>query len=227
MNDINILIADDHKVVRSGIKFMLKNHPKYNFKIDEVENGAEAIDKASRAAYDIIIMDIKMPEIDGIQAAREIIFLNKEAKILALSMFDDEGNIRKMIKAGAKGYILKNTGTEELINAIITIIKGGIYYSSEAAIQLIGEHHDELINQESPAPAPAPAPTHIFHNGILSQRELEILNLITNEYTNEEIADKLFLSKRTVDAHRQSIIIKFGVKNTAGIIKYAIKHNML
>jgi len=219
MEDVKVLIVDNHKVVRDGIKFTLNLQDRISFDIDEAESGLEAVAKAKHFSYSIIIMDINMPDMSGIEATREILKLNKDAKILALSMHDDEYHIVKMMQAGARGYILKDTGSEELLKAIIKVSQGKKYYSSEVAVKLMGNYHEDIIERKPRAEK--------NYKGLLSKRELEILKLIANEHTNDQIAEKLFISKRTVDSHRQNMLGKTQTKNTAGLIKYAIQNNLI
>lgn len=224
MEKVKILIADDHKLVRDGIKYTLSTYSNYyDFieQIDEAVNGQEALNKANTFGYDVILMDINMPEMDGIKATTEIIRENRNAKIIALSMFNESFQIKSMIKAGASGYLLKNTGSEELVKAIQTVTKeGGRYFSNEVAIKLMEPFQDDMLTSK---------PTTNAHKkkNLISRREEEVLKLIANEYTNEEIAKKLSLSKRTIDSHRQNIINKIQAKNTAGLIRFAIKQGLL
>ena len=220
MKKIKILLVDDHKLVRNGIRYTLETgHTAGKIeRIDEAVNGDEAIRMCSVNKYDIIFMDINMPEKDGITATKEILSIDKFTRIIALSMFDEEFEIRAMINAGAVGYLLKNTGTEILDEAISTILKGGKYYSNDVAIKLMNPSSDGITK------GPKILRQNLnSDNSVLTKREKEILTLIASEFTNEEIANKLKLSKRTVDSHRQNIINKLGVKNTAGLIKYAFK----
>ena len=219
MEKIKLLLVDDHKVLRDGIRYMLALQEKINVNVDEAENGSEAIAMAKQFSYDVIIMDINMPDVNGIEATEEIIKNNKDAKILALSMHDEEYYIVKMIQAGAKGYILKSIGSEELLQAIIKVSHGEKYYSSEAALKLMGNYHDDIVERK-------PRKRESY-KGILSKRELEVLKLIANEYTNDQIAKKLFISKRTVDSHRQNMLGKTQAKNTAGLLRYAVKNNLI
>lgn len=219
MDKIKILIADDHKLVRTGIKYTLTVGDNGNFieRIDEVVNGKEAVERAKIFTYDIILMDINMPELDGIKATAQIIRDNPKTNIIALSMHSDDYEIRSMIKAGAKGYLLKNTGSEVLTDAIKTVLDGGKYYSNEVALKLMEPYTEEHTTDKS-------IPIRVDRRRIsLTRRELEVLRMIANEYTNDEIAKKFELSKRTVDSHRQNILSKLQVKNTAGLIKYAIR----
>lgn len=219
MNKIKILIADDHKLVRTGIRYTLTGGENLNFieRIDEVVNGKEAVERVKIFSYDIILMDINMPELDGIKATTQIIRDNPDARIIALSMHSDDYEIRSMIKAGARGYLLKNTGSEVLSEAIKTVLGGGKYYSNEVALKLMEPYTEEPKSDK-------PTQNRIDKRKIsLTRRELEVLRMIANEYTNDEIAQKFELSKRTIDSHRQNILSKLQVKNTAGLIKYAIR----
>ena len=219
MNKLNILIVDDHNIARGGIKYALSQQKKITVEIDEAETGPEAVEKAGRFSYDIIIMDIKIPGKNGIEATKEIISNDKNAKILAISMHDEEYYIVKMLQAGAKGYLLKNTGPEELTGAILSIIKGGKYYSNEVAQKLIGNYDVDLVKRKPRA--------RKSNKGLLTGREMEILKLISTSMTNEEISVKLNISKRTVDSHRQRILEKTNAKNTAGLILYAAQNNLI
>ena len=219
MKEIKVLLVDDHKVVRDGIKYTLNLQQKFKATFDEAEDGEQAVQKAKVFSYDIIIMDVQMPNKDGAQATKEIIRLNKNSKILALSMFDEDFHILNMIKAGALGYIIKNTGAEELNNAINAVISGKKYYSNDVAIKLIGPYHDDIVERK-------PRRKNTY-KGILSKREVEILKLIGAEFTNEEISKKLCISKRTVDSHRQNVMNKLQVKNAAGLIKYIMQNNLI
>jgi len=220
MKGIRILIADDHKLVRTGIRFTLEStNPKGTLvKFDEASNGYEAVQLASVNEYDIILIDINMPEMDGIAATQEILRNTSNKNIIAISMHDEEYQVRKMIDAGARGYLLKNTGPEILNAAIDTVIKGGQYFSNEVAIKLM-----QIPGKQESVGSPQRTNSKVQ----LSKREQEILVMIANEFTNEEIADKLSLSKRTVDTHRQNMINKLQIKNTAGLIKYAIQNHLI
>jgi len=215
---INLLIVDDHKMVREGIKLILMNQNDYEIKIEVSENGEGAINKYKKTYFDIILMDINMIGMDGIQTTKEIVSINSSVKIIALSMHDEVYRINRMIEAGALGYLLKNAGSEELLKAIETVISGQQYFSNEVSLKLMGKYNQQVIEK------------HNVKKGVtkkISKREGEILNLIANEMTNEEIAQKLNLSKRTVDTHRQSMLIKLGLKNTAGLVKYAVINNLI
>lgn len=214
MANIRIAVVDDHEIVRDGIKILLEDEPGFEIAF-EAKSGKEAVALCEENEVDLAIMDITMPEMDGIKATKIIKENNPDIKILALTMLSEDQHIKKMIKAGASGYILKSSGKEELIKAINNIISGQHYFSDEATQSIL----KELVN---------PVVTKVNDPGDINitDRELEILKLIVNEYTNQEIADELYISVRTVDAHRRNLLQKTGAKNTAGLVKYAIKNQL-
>ncbi len=214
MANIKIGIVDDHKIVRDGVKVMVEDHPGFDI-VCEAENGKEAIENCSNNTIDVLIMDITMPVMDGIEATRIIKENHPDIKILALTMLSEDQHIRKMIKAGASGYILKNSGKQELIKAIESIIEGKHYFSNDATQAILQELVTPDVNKVNDNDD-----VHI------TEREREVLKLIVNEFTNQEIADKLFVSVRTIDAHRRNLLQKTGAKNTAGLVKYALKNKL-
>lgn len=204
------LIIDDHKMVRDGIKSMLESQEKkYKFSIDEAEDGEEGAEKSIKNTYDIIILDYQLPKLNGADTAAKILAAKPKSKILALSSYNEYMYIERMMKIGAKGFVLKNIGPEELIRAIESIISGKDYYSSEIALKLL--NFDNYVEHATSKEL-----------NKLSKREIEILKLIADEYTNGQIAEKLSLSKKTIDSHRQNLLSKLNVKNTAGLVKYAL-----
>ena len=216
METLKILIVDDHKIVRDGIKSMLANSPEIQI-LGEASNGKEAIEfiDTSTKETNLVLMDINMPEMNGIQATKQIKKNSSDIKILALTMLNEQQHIRKMIEAGASGYILKSSSQEELIEAIKKISRGHHHFSEEAAQSIL----QDLVNPELTKKA---SDIHIQ----ITDRERDVLQLIVEEYTNQEIADKLFISVRTVDAHRRNLLQKIGAKNTAGLVRYAIEKNL-
>lgn len=213
---INILIVDDHKLVRDGIKTMLESKEDYyTFIITEASEGKKAVEYVNKFNYDIILMDQQMPGLSGAETVLKIIAKRPDAKILAVSNYDEVAYINDMLKSGAKGYVLKNIDPDELIKAIETVISGKNYYANDIAIKLInvntlGENSSKTNKKEG-----------------LSKREMEILKLIASEYNNEQISTKLKIAKRTVDSHRQNLLNKLGVKNTAGLINYAYRNKLI
>jgi len=217
--NVRILIVDDHKMVRDGIRSMLEfQESKFKFFINEAVDGEEGVEIAGQNPYDIVIMDYQLPGIDGADAARLIVEKNPEAKILALSNYNEYMYIDRMIKIGVKGFVLKNVTPEELIKAIETILNGGNYFSNDVAIK--------LLNFENNNPDTFRARLHSSHAKVyddLSTREIEVLKLIGEAKSNDEIAEQLSISKRTVETHKQHLLRKIGVKNTSGLIKFAVE----
>lgn len=214
MAKTRILIVDDHKIIREGIRSMLSDVNSIEF-IGEAENGQIAIELLKTMTPDIILADINMPGMSGIEFTRETIGKYPQMKIIGVSMHNDESHIRAMIEAGASGYILKNSGKEELVNALETVSRGSTYFSEEVKESIMNSLLHKSPRDQSGAEVG------------LSDRELEVLELIAKEFTNNEIAEKLFLSPRTVDAHRRNLLEKTGSRNTAGLVRYAIEHNLL
>jgi DNA-binding NarL/FixJ family response regulator len=214
MANIKLLLADDHKIVRDGIKLMLEPQAGIDV-IAEADNGKEVLKKLKDQVIDLVVMDINMPEMDGVTATKTIKENFPNVKVLALTMSNDDLHIRQMIQAGASGYIMKSAGRNELKEAIETIMEGKHYFSHEATQSIMMD----LVKGKGKSSTPDPI--HI------TDRELEILELIVKEFTNQEIAEKLFISSRTVDAHRRNLLQKTGARNTAGLVKYAFQHNLI
>ncbi len=217
--NVRILIVDDHKMVRDGIRSMLEfQETKFKFFINEAVDGEEGVEIAGNNPYDIIIMDYQLPGIDGADAARLILEKNPEAKILALSNYNEYMYIDRMIKTGVKGFVLKNVTPEELIKAIETILNGSNYFSNDVAIKLLNfeNHNPDAFRAKLQGPK-----AKIYDE--LSTREVEVLKLIGEGKRNEEIAEQLSISKRTVETHKQNLLRKIGVKNNSILIKFAVE----
>lgn len=213
--NVRILIVDDHKMIREGIRSMLEfQESKFKFFINEAGDGEEGVEIAGQNPYDIIIMDYQLPGIDGADAARLILEKNPETKILALSNYNEYMYIDRMIKTGVKGFVLKNVTPEELIKAIDTILKGSNYFSNDVAIKLLnfGNNNPDSRGRAS---------SSVYKD--LSTRETEVLKLVGQAKSNDEIADQLCISKRTVESHKQNLLRKIGVKNTFELIKFAVE----
>jgi DNA-binding NarL/FixJ family response regulator len=210
---VRLLIVDDHQMVRDGIRVMLESQNKtYAFVITEAENGEDAIKNVLKYDYDIILIDYQLPKMTGMETVEKILLYKPTTKILALSNYDELTYINNMLKAGVSGYILKNVEPIELIAAIKTILNDKIFYSNEVAIKLIESKKRTASSIDKYS---------------LTKRELEILKLITEEKTNDEISTLLFIAKRTVDSHRQNLLNKLGVKNTVGLTKIAIEYKLI
>lgn len=216
--NIRILIVDDHKMVREGIRSMLEfQESKFKFFINEAGDGEEGIEIAGQNPYDIIIMDYQLPGMDGADAAKLILQKNPDAKILALSNYNEYMYIDRMIKTGVKGFVLKNVTPEELIKAIDTILKGSNYFSNDVAIKLLnfGENKPDSRSRIRNSKV------KIYED--LSTRETEVLKLVGEAKSNDEIAELLSISKRTVESHKQNLLRKIGVKSTSELIKFAVE----
>jgi DNA-binding NarL/FixJ family response regulator len=212
---LNILIVDDHKMIRDGISVMLTSLKKdYQFNVTEAESGEEAIKIISRKDFDVVIIDYRLPGINGAQTVEYIMRYKPETKFLALSNYDELPYIESMISAGASGYILKNIEPYQLLNAIKTVMNNKSYYSNEVAIKLIEGSKKTVLKSA-------------VNNNKLTKREIEVLKLIAMEYTNEEIAKQLSVGKRTIDTHRQNLLLKLQAKNTVGLTKAAYALNLV
>jgi len=212
---IRLLIIDDHQMVRDGIKVMLESKENFlRFEIDEAENGEIAVLKILRKDFDIVLIDYQLPGMSGTETLQRIRLYRKDIKVLALSNYDEYSYVKSMMDEGANGYILKNIEPSQLIHAIQSVLAGTPYYSNEVALKLI----DSAKNPDKPV--------HPQMSG-LTKRELEILKMIALEMTNDAISKTLFISKRTVDTHRQNLLNKLSVKNTAGLIKAAYEFKLL
>ncbi|WP_164112108.1 MULTISPECIES: response regulator transcription factor [Sphingobacterium] len=218
---IKIILVEDHLVVRNGIKLLLDTQENVQV-IAEANNGQEAIAYLEQNVIpDIIITDINMPGMDGIQLIEKLVEQYPNVKVIVLSMLNNTQNVSQAFEKGAKGYLVKNVSYDELLFAINHISNGGRYLCEELAMLLL----ERVMAQESGfASYEKDTSTTDVE---LSERELEVLQLISEGYTNVEIADKLFLSKRTVEGHRQNLIEKAGVKNSASLIKYAVINRLV
>lgn len=218
---IKIILVEDHLVVRNGIKLLLDTQENMQV-VAEANNGEEAITYLSKNSIpDIIITDINMPSMDGMELIEKLTELYPEIKVMVLTMLNNTQNVTVAFQKGAKGYLVKNVSYSELLFAIEHVGNGGRYLCEELSMLLL----DRVIDQSSTVGFYEGEPVKVDIE--LSERELEVLQLISDGYTNMEIADKLFLSKRTVEGHRQNLIIKTEMKNSASLIKYAVKNRLV
>ena len=209
-NTIRVIIVDDHKMIRDGIKLMLKGSPEIKV-IAEAENGLEAVKYMDNnpTSVDVILMDISMPKLNGIAATKDIKGNHKNINVLAITMHLEESYITDMMKAGASGYILKESGKEELIEAIIKVADGKLYFSSDVSSIIIGNMMDDSKNNTK---------------SLISDREKEVIKFVVQGISNAEIGSLMCLSSRTIESHRRNILQKLDLKNTAELISYAIKN---
>nr|WP_321452272.1 response regulator transcription factor [uncultured Carboxylicivirga sp.] len=213
MSIIKILLVDDHTMIRQGLKSFLN---KEDFEVlAEAKNGVEALNYLNNSKVDVLVTDIMMPEMDGIELCKRVTNEFPEINVLALTMMNENYNIKKMLGAGAKGYILKDCTQDQLRDAIKAVYQGKNYYSQEVTNIIM----EGLTSQ--------PAPKKRLVSEIpLTKRETEILHLICKEKTNQEIADELFISNRTVEAHKRNLLDKTGCKNIAGLVLYAVERKL-
>jgi DNA-binding NarL/FixJ family response regulator len=214
MEKINVLIADDHRIFRDGIRSILEKEQDI-LVVDEAANGAEVLEKIDRLKVDVLILDIDIGKPGGIEITRTISSTHPEVKVLILSMISLHDFVINALESGAIGYILKNTGKDEVLTAIRSVAKGDSYFSKEVSAILIEQLHMPRSHKKHLTDIP------------LTPREIEVLELIAQEFSNQEIADRLFISIRTVDTHRRNMLEKLGVRNTAGLVRYAIKNGLL
>jgi DNA-binding NarL/FixJ family response regulator len=211
---IKLIIADDHEIYRDGLKIMLKKVPDFEV-VAEAANGKELLALAQLLKPDVLLVDIMMPLMDGIEATRAITHSCPHSTIIALSMFDQDNLIIDMLEAGAKGYLLKNADKAEIIDAIRSVYRNIPYYCRSTSHKLARMISQSRFNPYAKLQKP-----------VFSDKETEIIRLICQECTNKEIGEKLFLGTRTVEGYRVKILEKMNVKSTAGIVIYAIKNGM-
>ena len=212
MEKIKLLLADDHLIIRDGIKLMLKKNPEFEI-VAEASNGKEVLAYLANNSneIDVVLMDINMPEMNGIEATQHITDHFKKIRVLALTMHADETYITCMIKAGAIGYILKESGISELVSAIKSVANRDKYYSNEVSVTMINALMDDSKSKTFG----------------LSERENEVLGYIAGGSTNKEVGELLSISGRTVETHKRNILGKLDLKNTAEMIRYALENNLV
>ncbi|MBN2806455.1 MAG: response regulator transcription factor [Prolixibacteraceae bacterium] len=209
---MSLILVDDHQMFREGLHLLLSKLNEID-KIREASNAAELFELLKQEVPQLIFMDIDLPGTDGIEITREVLKSHPSINIIALSMYADEVYYLPMIEAGAKGFILKNSGFDDVENSIKRVMAGKYYYSQEILSGLISARNRKKHQQKK--------------NNDLSERETEILQSICLGLSNIEIAEKLNISKRTVDKHRENILQKTKTKNTAGLVMFAIKNGII
>lgn len=214
---IRIILAEDHNIVRDGIRNLLDKQPNFDV-VAEATNGAEVLKIVQEGVEaDVILADMNMPVMGGMELAEKLKEAGSNAKFIMLTMIDHEKYVMKAFKTGIAGYLLKNISADELVFAINHIHVDGNYICSELAMRFMHRL----------AEMPATTATDDIPEVEFTKRELEVLALTAEGYTNQQIADKLFTSKRTVEGHRQSMINKTGTRNTIALIKYALQHGIV
>ncbi len=210
---MKIYLVDDHKLFREGLKLLLSAQD-FVQHVYEASNGKEFVENVSFIDCDVVLMDIEMPEMNGIEATSAALRIKPDLKIIVLSMYGDEQYYYKMIDVGAKGFMLKNSGIETVVNAIHKVAAGENFFSEELLFHILNHIRDSKAEE-------------VTDDNDISDREMEILYHVCKGESNQEIAEKLFISKRTVDKHRANLLSKTGCRNTASLIMYAIKNNLI
>lgn len=207
---IKILLADDHEIMRAGLRSLLDKEPGMEV-VAEAENGRKAVQLARELSPDVVVIDVTMPDLNGIEATRQILSEVSTAKVLALSMHSDEQFVVEMLTAGASGYLLKDCAVDELCTAIRAVVANQTFLSSEIANVVVKDYLRRLsIKDFSPG-------------SVLTSREREVLQLVAEGKTSKKIASLLHVSVKTVEAHRQQIMDKLGIRSVAELTKYAIR----
>ncbi|NER80762.1 MAG: response regulator transcription factor [Leptolyngbya sp. SIO1D8] len=211
---IQIVIADDHQMLIDGLKAMLEGEPDIAV-VAVAYNGLEVLEILENTQVDVVLLDINMPVMDGVDTCKKMKKLHPLVNVLALTMYDEGGLISSMVKNGAKGYILKNTGKAELLAAIKAVHKGETFFPGKIKDILL----TNMMGKKSQQSA--------FFIPKLTSREKEIITLIVHEFTTQEIADKLFISVKTVETHRKHLLQKLNVRNTAGLVRIAVEKGLV
>ncbi len=226
---IRVIIADDHKLVRDGLKSLLEQAAADMEVVGEAANGREVLALLGKTEADVVLMDVDMPELNGIEATRQLAERFPQVNVLMLTMTDNEQRVLESVQAGAQGYLLKSAGRKELLTAIRTVAEGEEHFSTDLTKMLLQKV--QAAGRASTAPSPPAVP------GVntpppklpvpMSPRELEVLRLIAKGHTNHQIAEVLFTSRRTVETHRQNLLEKTGTNNTATLVLYAASNGLL
>ncbi|HEV2353589.1 MAG TPA: response regulator transcription factor [Puia sp.] len=211
---IRLVIADDHEIFRDGLALMLSRQDTVVL-AGQAADGEELLRVVAETGPDIVLTDIKMPRMGGIAASRALLQRYPGLKIIALSMFDEEDLIVEMLEAGARGYLLKNADKKEILEGILTVHEGGIFYCKHTTARLASLIVKSKFEQKK------------TQEPLFNDREKEIIRLICRQHTAQEIGSLMYLSKRTVEGYRTRILDKMEVKNTAGVVIFALKHHLI
>lgn len=214
MIKIRLILADDHILVRSGLRMLLEAQPDMEI-VAEVENGLQAVKQALALQPDIVLMDVMMPEMNGIEATRKIKELLPQTAVVALTMYEDEQYFYEMLRAGASGYVPKRAAPDVLVSAIHAVGEGEIYLYPSVTAHLVNDYLEREAGKQASVLAD------------LTPRELEVMSLIADGLSNPEIGEKLGISVKTVDRHRENIMRKLGVHSRIDLVKYAIKEGLI
>jgi len=216
MSKIKVLLADDHTIARQGLRALLDSQEDIEV-VGEAEDGRQAFEKTKELVPDVVVIDITMPNLNGIEATRQIKKLNPEIKVLVLTVHDNEEYVHQMLQAGASGYLLKESAVSDLVSAINAVKKGGIFLSPAISKVVVKDYirHTEGGSGDFDS------------MDVLSSREREVLQLIAEGHTNREVAHLLKLSVKTVDVHRSHIMEKLNIHDVTGLVKYSIRKGLI
>jgi DNA-binding NarL/FixJ family response regulator len=214
MDKLRVLLADDHAMIRDGVKALINGEPDMEV-VGEASDGREAWHKVKSLQPDILILDITMPDLNGVQATERIKRDAPKVKVLILTAHEDKGFLQQVLQAGASGYMLKRAASAELIRAIRFVATGGIYIDPEIASKIVTSYVGRQSSRES------------VQRGDLSEREEEVLRLVAWGHSNKEIAERLNISVKTVEGHKSKIMEKLGLKNRVEVVRYALHRGWL
>ena len=212
---IRIALVDDHALFRRGLRLLLESHPDFEV-VADAASGEEFLAEVERLRPDVVFMDYAMPGLNGAATTERALALRPELKVISLSMFGDKAYYSSMASSGARGFLLKDSEFDEVVEAVETLCAGGTYMSES----LMSSLSQSIRSVQNPVPA-------VAETDLLSEREVEILVGICQGLSTQEIADRCFISKRTVDKHRANILEKSGCKNTASLVVYAIRQGLV
>lgn len=212
MARIRILLADDHELIRTGIRNLIGSNKDFQI-VGESADGEDALRKARELVPDVVVIDISMPKLSGIEAAKRIRSELPSVKILVLTMHENPEYVYQILKSGASGYILKNAGKDEITEAIYAVTRGSKFFSPRISELMISEYVRQAERRDDQSAG-----------ATLTTREQEVLRLIAQGLNNQQIADKLFISPRTVDTHRTNIMQKLNIHDAANLVKYALEN---
>jgi two-component system response regulator NreC len=212
---IKVLLVDDHKITRDGLIALIEKQSNMEV-VGEADNGRDAIRLMKKSVPDVVIMDISMPDLNGIDATRQILAISPVTKVIALSMYSDRHYVEGMLSAGVSGYLIKNCAFDELVQAIFAVMSGQSYLSPRIVDIVMKDYANKLSG----------ATEGYFQKNQLSSREREVLQLIAEGYNSVQIANKLYISIKTVSTHRRKIMEKLNINNIADLIKFAVREGL-
>jgi DNA-binding NarL/FixJ family response regulator len=227
LQPIRVLLADDHDLLRQGLTLLLGLQPEIQV-VGEARTGREAVTQVEHLAPDVVVMDISMPDMDGLEACRTIRAQNPTTNVLILTMHDSEGYFLQALRAGAAGYVVKKAAPTELQAAISAVAQGGVFLYPGLARALVHAYLAQLSPSSSPSQAKVQEGSNLAQElKVLTPRELEVVTLVAEGYTNQAIADRLILSIKTVQSHRANVMEKLGLRDITHLVRFALRHGLI